>query len=253
MINERMIAIVQHDLALRASTAALAAGMGIKVQEFESAEDFLASYDRARCGCLVLEIRLPGMSGLELMSVMNRDGNRTPTIIAGAFIDVRLAVQAMHAGALTVFEKPYRDQDLWDAIRQALSVSGELEQNKAELVHTRSRLGSLTADEQRVLDLVLLGRTNKRIAEELSMGLRTVEARRQSLMVKLNAKSVAELSMKVTKARLLLSSCGPRPDYRTATQSTLPSRPSHSLQSHPIETADAQPGSPAPAVSGVGS
>ena len=205
MIIERTIFIVEQDAAARASVAALVASMEVKSEEYESGEYFLSSYDRSRGGCLVLGIRLPGMSGLELMDVMVRDGSRLPTIIVSAFADVRLAVRALHAGAVTVLEKPYRDQELWEAIREALSLDGRIRQKEASLAHAQCQLASLTRDEQRVLECILAGKTNKGIARELGIPLRTVEARRHALMVKLQVDSLAALIQAVTEVRMLLS------------------------------------------------
>jgi FixJ family two-component response regulator len=201
--SEQTIFIVEHDTAARELVAALAAYVRVKSQEYESGEDFLASYDRARGGCLVAAIQLPGMSGLELMDVMNRDGIRLPTIIVSAFADVRLVVRAMHAGAVTLLEKPYRNQELWEAIREALALDGRRRHKEARLVQMRRQLASLTRDEQRVLECILAGKTNT--SQELSVGLRTVQTRRHALMVKLQVDSLAALIQTVIEARLTLS------------------------------------------------
>jgi FixJ family two-component response regulator len=203
--SEQTIFIVEPDAAVRASIAALAEGMCVKSQQHESAEDFLAAYARSQGGCLISGLQLPGMSGLDLMDAMIRDGIRLPTIIISAFADVRLAVRVMHAGAVTLLEKPYRSQELWEAVREALAVDSRIRQKEARLAHAQHQLASLTPDERRVLECILAGRTNKVIAQELSMRLRTVEARRHALMVKLQADSLAELIQTATEARLRLS------------------------------------------------
>jgi FixJ family two-component response regulator len=203
--SEQTIFIVEPDATVRASIAALAEVVRVKSQQHESAEDFLAAYARSQGGCLISAIQLPGMSGLDLMNAMIHDGVRLPTIIITAFADVRLAVRVMHAGAVTLLEKPYRNQELWEAIREALAVDSRIRQQEARLAHAQDQLSSLTRDEKRVLERILAGRTNKVIAQELSMRLRTVEARRHALMVKLQANSLAELIQTVTEARLMLS------------------------------------------------
>jgi FixJ family two-component response regulator len=203
--SEQTIFIVEPDAAVRASIAALAELLRVGSQQHESAEDFLAAYESSRGGCLVAEIQLPRMSGLELMDVMIHDGIRLPTIIISAFADVRLAVRAMQAGAVTLLEKPYRNQELEDAIREALATDSKNRRREAGLARVQHQLASLTRDERRVLERILAGRTNKVIAQELSMRLRTVEARRHALMVKLQADSLAELIQTVTEARLRLS------------------------------------------------
>jgi FixJ family two-component response regulator len=203
--SEPTVFSVDQDASVRASIAALAASMDLNCEGYESCEDFLAAYHRRQRGCLVLAIQLPGMSGLELMEIMVRDAIRLPTIIVSKFADVRLTVRAMHAGALTVLEKPYQHTELWEAIRGALALDAETRQKQASLAQARCRLGSLTHDEQRVLECILAGKTNKAVAEDLRMGLRTVEARRHSLMVKFQAESLAEMVHRVTEARTLLS------------------------------------------------
>ena len=218
MTSERMIFIVDHDAAVRASVATLAGSMGVEVLEHESAEDFLAAYDRAQGGCLILATRLPGMSGLDLMDVMVHEGIYLPTIIVSAFADVRLAVRAMHAGAVTVLDRPYRDSELWEAIREALALDSRIRQKEAGLVHVKSQLTSLKHDEHRVLELILVGKTNKGIAQELGIRLRTVEARRHALMVKLNVDSLAALIQTVTEARMLLSASATVAGHLAATQ-----------------------------------
>lgn len=205
MASEQTVFIVEPDAAVRGSVAALAVAVQVRSQEHESAEEFLAAYDKSQGGCLVSAIQLPGMSGLELMDVIIHEGIHLPTIFISAFADVRLAVRAMHAGAVTVLEKPYCHQELWEAIREALALDCQFRQKKADQADTQRQLASLTRDERRVLDYILAGRTNKGIAQELSMPQRTVEARRHSLMVKLQADSLAELIQTVTEARLTLS------------------------------------------------
>ena len=205
MASEQTIFIVEHDTAARELVAALAAYVRVKSQGYESGEDFLDGYDRARGGCLVAANQLPGMSGLELMDVMNHDGIRLPTIIISAFADVRLAVRAMHAGAVTLLEKPYRNQELWEAIRGALALDGRLRHQESRLAQMRRQLAALTRDEQRVLECILAGKTNKDTSQELSVGLRTVQTWRHALMVKLQVDSLAALIKTVTEARLTLS------------------------------------------------
>ncbi len=205
MTTEQSIFVVDDEAATRESIAGLAASMGIKAEAFQSAEDFLARRDRTARGCLVLDLWLRGISGLELLDLIRREGICLPMIVVTAIADVALAVRIMHSGAFTVLEKPYRMQELWDTIRQALALDARTRHNGARVVETRSQIALLTPDERRVLDLILTGRTNKEISKHVAMPLRTVEARRQSLMIKLNTDSLAELVRVVTEARLLFS------------------------------------------------
>jgi FixJ family two-component response regulator len=205
MKMEQSIFVVDDEAATRESVAGMAASMGVNAEAYQSAEDFLARRGRSASGCLVLDIWLRGMSGLEFLDVMRRDGICLPTIVVTAIADVALAVRIMHSGAFTVLEKPFRVQELWDTIRQALALDARTRHNGARAVDVRSQLGLLTVDERRVLELILTGRTNKEISKQVSLPLRTVEARRQTLMVKLKADSLAELVQAVTEARLLFS------------------------------------------------
>src|SRR5579864_243092 len=204
MTVEQFAFVVDDDPAVRESVTELVTAMGVKVRSYGSAEEFLAAYDHNQSGCLVLAIRLRGVSGLDLLTRLREEGIRIPAIVLTAFADVPLVVQAMQAGALTVLQKPHREQELWDAIRQALSIDTETRQREVRLTEVRSQMATLTHDERRVLELVLAGKTNKGITQELSLRLRTVEARRHSLMVKLKADSLAELIRLVTETRMLL-------------------------------------------------
>jgi FixJ family two-component response regulator len=205
MTTKQSVFVVDDEAAVHESVAGMAASMGVNVEGYQSAENFLAGCDRSSTGCLVLDIWLRGMSGLDLLDAMRRDGICLPTIVVTAIADVPLAVRIMHSGAFTVLEKPYRVQELWDTIRQALALDNQTRQNGGRAVDVRSQLASLTLDEGRVLELILAGKTNKAISQELSLRLRTVESRRQGLMVKLKADSLAELVQVVTEARLFFS------------------------------------------------
>lgn len=138
---------------------------------------------------------------MELMDAMLREGLRVPTIVVTAFADVPLVVSAMRSGAVAVLEKPYRAQELWEAIREALAIDSRIRRNEARLAQARRQMTSLSPEECRVLDLILAGKTNKGIARELSIGLRTVEGRRHTLMNKLNVGSLAELIQMVIEVR----------------------------------------------------
>jgi FixJ family two-component response regulator len=203
MTAEQSVFVVDDEAGMRESVAGMAASMGVNAETYQSAEDFLARCDHTRTGCLVLDIWLRGMSGVELLDVMRRYGICLPAIVVTAKADVSLAVRVMHSGAFTLLEKPYRVQELWNTIRQALALDAQTRHNGARAVDVRSQLASLTPDEERILQLILAGRTNKGISQALSLRLRTVEARRHSLMAKLKADSLAELVQVVTEVRLL--------------------------------------------------
>ncbi|MGB5131860.1 MAG: response regulator [Steroidobacteraceae bacterium] len=185
--------IVDDDEAVCSSLRLLLKSSGIPAVSHGSAEDFLEKYDPEQPGCLVLDVRMPGMSGLELQDQLNRRGAIIPVIFITGHGDVPMAVEAMQHGASDFLQKPFRDQDLTDRIRQALAA----DQRNRELLHKkdaiRARLASLTPREMQVLQLVTLGKSNKMIAGDLGVSQRTVEIHRAHLMEKMVASSLAQL------------------------------------------------------------
>jgi two-component system, LuxR family, response regulator FixJ len=205
MSDKKVVFIVDDDAAARDSVAALVTSKGCKALTFHSAEDFLSRYNRADGGCLVVDIRMGQMSGLDMLEAMTASGVRLQTIVISAFADVPLTVRAMRAGALTVLQKPYRDQELWEMISRALLVEADVRRNNQQVNEIRARLASLTDDERRVLELILTGTTNRTIATFVHQSVRTVESRRHSLMEKLGVRSLAELVHDVAVVRALSS------------------------------------------------
>lgn len=193
MNTQPTIFIVDDDPAARESVAALVASHGMPVEKFGRAEEFLAAYDPARRGCLIVDVRMTGMSGLELIEKLSARGATLPVIVITGFADVPMAVRAMSSGAFTFLEKPCTDKELWPNIVGALEAEKRLNeerQHKAEIV---ARRASLTGPEEQVLEGLLAGKANKTIAAELGLGLRTVELRRATIMKKMEANSLAEL------------------------------------------------------------
>jgi len=176
--------------------------MNVEAAGYASAEDFLAEFDDSRCGCLISETRLPGMSGLELFASLSQLRHRMPLLVLWADVDVPLAVEAMHLGALTVFEKPYRDEELKQAILKSLAISRRAQQKWALIGEIDERLKTLTTNERRTLDLLWAGKTNKTVAVELSNSLRTVEYDRQVILNKMGVLSLIELVPLVCEWRL---------------------------------------------------
>jgi FixJ family two-component response regulator len=205
MTTEQSVFVVNDESTERELISTLARSMGVNVEAYQSAENFLARSDRTRTGCLVLDLWLPGMSGLELLDVMRGHGTCLPTIAISAYADVPMAVRVMQYGAVTLLEKPYRVHELRDAIRQALALDAQIRHNGARVADVQNHLASLTQNEEKVLDLIVAGNTNKRISQLLSVPLRTVESRRHGLMAKIQVDSLAELVQIVTEARLMLS------------------------------------------------
>jgi FixJ family two-component response regulator len=167
--------------------------VGLRSQLHASAPEFLAAYDPSLPGCLVLDIRMPGMSGLELQHELNVRGATTPVIFMTGHGDVPMAVEAMQHGAFDFLQKPFRDQDLLDRIQKAIARDGKLRESLGEHVRIRAQLETLTEREREVLDLMILGKQNKAVAQDLGVSPRTIEIHRARVMEKMNVQSVAEL------------------------------------------------------------
>jgi two-component system, LuxR family, response regulator FixJ len=193
MDNEPTVFVVDDDPAARGSVAALVASHGLKVESFASAEEFLAARDPAQRGCLIADVRMAGMSGLELQERLVARGDRLPVIIITGFADIPMAVRAMQAGAITFLEKPCADQELWQSIQAALDSEEQAESNRQKRADVIARRESLTPAEVDVLERILAGKPNKQMAAELGVGLRTVELRRATLIKKMRADSLPEL------------------------------------------------------------
>ena len=193
MNAEPTVFIVDDDPAVLRSLTVLVKVLFPNVEAFTSAAEFLASYDRSRSGCLVLDVAMPGMSGLELHRKLTEEKAELPVVFITGHGNVQMAVGAMQSGAVNFLEKPFREQDLWDSIRRAIDLDSQIRRRKMRRAGLEDRLSKLTAGERDVLDLILGGKYNKEIAASLSLSVRTVEDRRARIMKKMDAKSVAEL------------------------------------------------------------
>lgn len=194
-----LVYVVDDDEAVRDSLRLLLASVGLSGQTFASAGDFLESHDPNQHGCLIADIRMPGMSGLDLQDELNRRNSTTPIIFITGHGDVPMAVDAMKAGALDFIQKPFRDQDLLDRIHQALEWDDERREDSREAMAVRERLAALTGRETEVMERVVKGQANKVIALDLGVSQRTVEIHRARVMQKMGARSLAELVRMVGK------------------------------------------------------
>ena len=185
--------VVDDDPAARQSVSALVESMGLAAQTFESAEQFLATFDPTRPGCLVTDFRMLGMSGLDLQEALARESIKLPVIVITAYADVPTAVRAMKRGAITLLEKPCHEEELVANIRRAVEMDTTRRQESARVTDIRARLASLSGGEKSVVACLLKGKMNKNIAKELDLGLRTVELRRHQIMKKMQVDSLAEL------------------------------------------------------------
>ena len=187
-----MVFIVDDDDAVRASLGFLLKSVGIAATPLASAQAFLAAYDPLQPGCLLLDIRMPGMSGLELQQQLNLRGAINPVIFITGHGDVPMAVAAMKDGAFDFVQKPFRDQDLIDRVQRALARDQENRVVLSQYSKIRTRLESLTPREREVLELMTRGNSNKVMAADLGISQRTVEIHRARVMEKMEARSLAQ-------------------------------------------------------------
>jgi len=185
--------IVDDDPAIRFAMQALMDSVDIPHEILASGDEFLDKVGGQRPGCLVLDIRMPGLGGLELQEELLKRGSTLPIIFITGHGDVPMAVEAMQKGAVDFIQKPFRDQDLLDRIREALKTDQERREERAAHAEVADRLGRLTNREREVFDLVVTGKPNKVIAYELGVSQRTVEIHRARVMEKMQARSLADL------------------------------------------------------------
>jgi two-component system, LuxR family, response regulator FixJ len=198
--TEQVVHVVDDDAAVRQSLELLLKSMGLRVSAYSSGADFLSAWSEDPPGCMVLDIRMPGMSGLELQQKLNARHSILPIIFITGHGDVPMAVEAMQAGAVDFIQKPFRDQDLLDRIAQALEKDAATRRLLGERNAIRARLKSLTPREAEVLHLVVAGKANKVIAGDLDLSQRTVEIHRARVMEKMRAHSLAHLVRMVLAA-----------------------------------------------------
>jgi FixJ family two-component response regulator len=190
--TESTVFVVDDDAAVGRALESAGKLLGHPVRSFSSAGEFLAVY-RDEPGCLVLDVRMPGMTGPELQRKLADDGAIIPVVMISGHADVRVAVEAMTLGAVTLLEKPFRLDELLAQIRKALDRDAATRAARQQTADADARLAALTAKDREVLDLIVAGKTNRETADALGLSVRAVEDRRARLMKKVNAGSVAEL------------------------------------------------------------
>ncbi len=193
MHSNPTVFVVDDDPAIRESLRWLIESVGLNVKIFTTAQEFLGEYDPSNPGCLVLDIRMPGMSGLDLQNELATRHINIPILIITGHAEVPVAVRAMKAGALDFIEKPFSDQLLLDRIRRAIEKDGEVRRAHSQHAEVAARLAQLTPREREVMDLVIAGKANKVIASELGLSPKTVEVHRAHVMKKMQVDSLADL------------------------------------------------------------
>lgn len=198
---EPVIHVIDDDEAMRQSLAFLLESAGLAVQAYDSAVSFLETLDQLAPGCIVTDIRMPGISGLELVRRLRERGVALPVIVITGHGDVPLAVEAMKAGVADFLEKPFEDEALLDAINEVLHQKGASREETAETRRLKEIFDALSPREQQVLEGVVDGKMNKTIAFELGISPRTVEVYRANMMSKTGARGLSELIRMVMLAR----------------------------------------------------
>jgi len=193
MSIEPVVYVVDDDLGVRQMIARMVRSVGLRVTSFACVKEFLEAFDPDRPGCLVLDVRMPGESGLELQDRLARLSLRVPIVFITGHGDIPMSVRAMKAGAVDFLEKPFPDQALLDAIHTALQRGARWRRDESERAEAREKLATLTRREREVLELVVRGLANKQIAARLGTGEQTVKLHRGRVMAKMQADSLARL------------------------------------------------------------
>ena len=199
--TQPVVFVVDDDEAICRSLCLLIEDIGLDVKTFNSAQQFLDAYAPSQPGCLVLDVRMSGMSGLELQAKLEKLSYDIPTIIITGHGDVPMAVEAMKNGAFDFIEKPFRDQVLLDSIQKAIATDAKNREARAQSVDFQSRVEQLTQREREIMDLLMLGKANKVIAYELDISPKTVDFHRANILSKVGVNSVVDLVRLAHRAR----------------------------------------------------
>jgi RNA polymerase sigma factor (sigma-70 family) len=201
MTRAPVVFVVDDDPSVRSSLKFLLSSMGLQVESFDSAETFLQRKPPDAPSCLVLDVRLRGLSGLDFQRELAARNIRIPIVFVTGHGDIPMSVLAMKAGAIEFLTKPYRDQDLLDAVRIALERDRARREQEKEVTDLQQRFDSLTPREQEVISMVVSGMLNKQIAGQLGTAENTVKVHRSRAMEKMNAQSVADLVRMIEKLK----------------------------------------------------
>ena len=196
-LADKTIFVVDDDKAARDSLSWLISSVGLHVETFDSAQAFLAAYDTSRSGCLLVDVRMPGMSGLDLQKRLAENPHCLPVIVVTGHGDVQMAVRAMKDGAFDFIEKPYNDQVMIDLVQKAVQECERRRTEETGVQEVMVLVDTLTPREHEVMNMIVAGNTNKQMAYSLDISEKTVEAHRAKVMDKLHASSLADLMRKV--------------------------------------------------------
>lgn len=200
-MNQPKAHLVDDDEAIRDALSWLLKSRGIPSTTYASAEDFLSAWTPELTGCVVLDMRMTGMTGLDCFEQLQKNKSTLPVIFLTGHGDVPLAVATLKKGAFDFFEKPLNDNDLANRVAEAIAHNAEQRESDASLTSLNKRLSSLTSREKQIMELVLAGKLNKIIADELNISMRTVEVHRANLFDKMSVKTAVELANLLKPAR----------------------------------------------------
>lgn len=192
-MTEAIVYVVDNDDAVRSGVKAVVESMGIRVKDYESAATFLQAYDAKIPACLILDVKMPKMSGLELQRRLAEHHVSLPIIFITGHGNVATAVEALQMGAMDFLEKPFRNQVLREKVQRALDLVQRNQQRLSDLTGVKSRLESLTARERQIADLLLTGKMTKAIAYQLSISPKTADFHRANILTKMSVESTVEL------------------------------------------------------------
>lgn len=191
--GDPIVYVVDDDASVRRSLRWLLESVDLTVYGCASAAEFLEVYDKSHAGCLVLDVRMPGMSGLDLQEKIKSEAIELPIVIVTGHADVPMAIRAMKTGAFDFIEKPFNDQLLLERVQEAIAQDAQIRQQTERRQELENRVQQLTPREREVMEAVVQGQSNKQIAKELGISLKTVEAHRAHLMQKMQADTLSRL------------------------------------------------------------
>ncbi len=194
MNENQIVFIVDDDPAIREGISDLVEGMGLEVQCFSSAEEFEQSYESGRPDCLLLDVRMRGMSGMELLTKLAKENTYIPTIIVTGHGDIAMAVEALNTGAVDFIEKPFREHDLWLKIKKAFAIGAASRDTQRQWTDLKNKLSLLSSKERQVLKLLITGQVDKQIAIELDISRRTAAFHRTRILEKMAPLSIIKLA-----------------------------------------------------------